>query len=219
MWQTMASTTPTDGDARNRTPRDLQLTVEIEYSECCPLSNVGERVRDLEVQRNDQGCKVDYLVDFHDEAGAYRIEHRSVDHESEPSTSAACVCEIFHEYDCLPHVMAVNKNSVVVATYPPDRESASELVADLETASNSVRLLRLHAADGTGLCHFKEVDLSRLSQKQREAVERANASDFFEPGGATNLEELADDAGISASAYSQRLSRAKTEIFRQLFGT
>ena len=113
----------------------------------------------------------------------------------------------------------MREDSVIVTTYPPNRETATEVLSDLKDRCRRVRLVRLRESTGEIGGDCRVVDLSNLTPKQREAMRQAYEAEFFERGSETTLEELATEQGISAAAFSQRLTRAKSELFGQIFGT
>ena len=209
-------TRSTDPDASSL--RDLQLVVEVQYPDSCPLSAVEERICDLVVRRNEGRCAVDFLIESATASQNREVRHLSSDDQSAETGPDVCVCDRFEQHDCLPHYTDVRDGSIVVTTYPPSREAASSLLTDLERHCQEIRLLRLRESSGD-VCDHTTVDLSKLTPKQREATEAAYEAGFFEQGSDTTLAELAAEQGISAAAYSQRLARAKSELFGQMFDT
>jgi predicted DNA binding protein len=204
------NTNSTDSGASSR--RDLQLVVEVEYPDSCPLSAAEERICDLVVRRNEERCAIDFLIE-----SATASRNREVRHlASAAGGPKVCICDRFEQHDCLPHYTDVQDGSIVVTTYPPSREAASSLLSDLERHCNEIRLLRLRESNGD-VGDYTTVDLSKLTPKQHEAMEAAYEAGFFERGSDTTLAELATELGISAAAFSQRLTRAKSELFAQMF--
>jgi predicted DNA binding protein len=81
-----------------------------------------------------------------------------------------------------------------------------------------VRVLRIvDVDDDAGAPDVAEIDLTRLTDKQRDALLRAVDRGYYETPQAVSLDELAEEFGVSKSALSQRLTRAEGTVMAQLF--
>ena len=209
--------TETDGDGPDSERRDFELVLEIEFPDPCPLADLPAGVSDISLRTHGQGCELDLVQQSGTRGGGFEIRHVStskIDADEEP---CACVCSIFKRHDCLPHLKQQVEGALTVVTYPPTRAIGSDLVRALQEECESVTLRAVHGPETRVSGTKRTVDVSAVTLKQQEAMRLAVSRDFFGPGGDSTLEELADDLGIASSAFSQRLGRAKSEIFGQLF--
>lgn len=123
-----------------------------------------------------------------------------------------CFCRCFQAFDCVPNVTSVDGRTMSVRVHVEDRSTLRALIAALRDAVGRVSLDRLTGADSTGETDESTVDLSRLTAKQREALELAVGRGYFE--GEVPLADLAADLDISKSALSQRLRSAEAKLVR-----
>jgi|GEM_PF-220150 len=198
--------------------RKLRVVLAIEFEPGCPLADPPENVSGVELQLEEHGCQTDFIVSSNQPGGGYEVQHEVRQKAERPEDFDDCVCCIFRDYDCVPHILETTGESTYVATYLQDRETGSDLIADLREVCPSVRLVQITDNDRKIVSQIKEVDLASLSDKQKEALEMATDAKYFEPGNGGTLHDLADRLDISSSALSQRISRAEAEILKQLFG-
>lgn len=139
---------------------------------------------------------------------------------SKRELESTCHCPVFLEFDCIPEVTEVGDDHLVVETYLPDRERLTSLVEELKTATDGVSLRRLTRVDVAETDRSEPVtlDLSRITEKQREAVALAIASGYYRTPRETEMGDLADELGISKSAMSRRLTAVESKLAVGAFG-
>jgi predicted DNA binding protein len=98
-----------------------------------------------------------------------------------------------------------------------DRETLLEMMAAIEEREVPVRTedifrLSLHDTETATL------DLKKLTEKQRETLEIALRTGYYEQPRGANLADLAAEIGVSKSAVSQRLRSAEAKIIKNAFG-
>lgn len=98
-----------------------------------------------------------------------------------------------------------------------DRETLLEMMAAIDDRDVPVRtedIFRpsLHETDTATL------DLKKLTDKQRETLEIALRTGYYEQPRNADLSDLAGDIGVSKSAVSQRLRSAEAKIIKNAFG-
>ncbi len=206
-------TSPT-GKTRVSDERDLRIVFELAPNAGCPLREVEGDVQDATVQVHEEGCDCDFLVSV-DTDDHEHVEHQSV--TIEDRSKCRCACQVFGDYGCVPHLQETNADTVVIATYVPDRDVAWKLLDALGEVSDTVRLLRVTSDSEGGLGDISELDLSVLSEKQRVAMERAVRMGYYDADTTVSLSEMAADLDISPSALSQRLKRAEEKLMSQIF--
>lgn len=98
---------------------------------------------------------------------------------------------------------------------------ARTVVEELRSAVERLRLRRLQQLDHaeTGSAELTTIDLSVLTEKQREAAVLAVSAGYYETPRQTSLGELADRLDISKSALSQRLTAVESKLAIAAFGS
>lgn len=193
--------------------RNLQLVIEIFPLDTCPLKRLGREasVEDIRPERMDTECHCEFIVEYPTEAeGGRRVAHNQIERDN-------CPCCTFCDFDCIPKVVEVRKESMLIETYVEDRDQAFALMKGLDGARGRAELQRItRNHDGGFAKHMSEVDLSSLTEKQRQALDTAVSRGYFESPRQATLEELAADFNISKQAFAQRLSAAERKVMQQV---
>ena len=98
-----------------------------------------------------------------------------------------------------------------------DRETLLEMMAAIKDREVPVRtedIFRLSFHD----TETATLDLKKLTEKQRETLEIALRTGYYEQPRGANLADLAGEIGVSKSAVSQRLRSAEAKIIKNAFG-
>jgi predicted DNA binding protein len=201
------------GDRRRSRQLLAELSVDLDRSSDCPLTRIDGEVVDVHHQLVDDECRADATV----RPGA--DDDPAVVHATADVTSA-CPCAAFAAVDCVPDVVAAAEGRLRVRTYLPDRETLTELVERLRETAVGLRLRRLRRVDRAQPAAGSEtvtVELTGLTEKQREAATRAVATGYYETPREISFEELAADLGISKSALSQRLNAVESALTTAAF--
>ncbi|MFB6086640.1 MAG: helix-turn-helix domain-containing protein [Halodesulfurarchaeum sp.] len=89
-------------------------------------------------------------------------------------------------------------------------------MSDLETVSDRVEIKWISDSAETRTTSERTVDLEILTEKQREAIELAVESGYYDQPRATTISELAEACNISQSAMSQRLHTAERKLLQRI---
>ncbi|AUG47601.1 transcriptional regulator [Haloarcula taiwanensis] len=203
---------PTGATSGTATERTLKVLFEIELSDdcSCPLSEPDADIENAQNQIDDGVCHAEVTVT--DETGTARVLH------STNQVGDACLCLAFSEVGCVPRTRRVDGDSLFIETYVSDRSVISELVEQLQSAAERVRLRRLTSRqDDETESEPATVDLSCLTTKQREAAIIAVDEGYYQQPRQTTLDELASTLGISKSALSQRLNAVESKLATAAF--
>lgn len=195
--------------------RDLHVVLEIEPKGSCFMERIEGEIADVALHFPQGDCQCDVTVTRESD------EEREVDivHHS-GKICAHCPGIVFREYNLVPRFIERRPDRFVVRTYLPVDHQLSDLVADLREVSESVRVLKvLDIRDSDMDAQSVEVDLSVLTDKQREALELATARGYYGSPPEVSQTELAAEFDVSESALSQRLARAEENVLSQLFST
>ena len=212
----MTSLSKSDSSADRFETRDLRITIKLELGPNCPLRDPPDDVHDIELQLLDSGCQTDFVIKSDSEEGGYHVRHEVTNRDEDCFQD--CVCYQFQKYNCVPRILKATEQSTYFATYLRDREMGSQLINDLKAVCDSVQLVQLSSNNEKIRSQITEVDCSALTEKQKLALRMATDADYFVPGDGGTLVELAEELDISASALSQRISRAEAELLEQIFG-
>ncbi|MCU4718282.1 helix-turn-helix domain-containing protein [Halapricum hydrolyticum] len=188
--------------------RTTKAVLEICPSEQCPLTTTGEDVIDAQMLIANDVCHCEFAVET---TGDIAVEHSSQNH-SDP-----CSCHVFAEFDCVPTIVGVEPDGIVVSVYLPGHDVIWELVTALKEVSERVVLRKIIEEQGTTAERTRTVDLETMTDKQRRALELAVEHRYYDQPSEVSLSEIASELDISKQALSQRLATAERRVFTQLF--
>lgn len=234
MSRSDGSDTPADPQQAAVEDRDLRVVLEIERGGSCFMDDLAGDVIDLDVRIIDGMCHTEATVCESCNPDESTIEAPQANEADSDSTTEAdddrvitkyhtdevceyCPSSVFSAYGCIPHFVRAEGNSFFIKAFLPNSAVVSNLVADLNEVGSTVRLVSMtHTGSGEELSEeIYEVDVSALTPKQRAALELAIEEGYYESGEKPSMETLADQLGISTSAFSQRLARAEGNVMGQ----
>lgn len=208
-----AVTTEDDGGLTAR--RDVHVVLEIEPKGSCFMEHLEGEIADVALHFPGGDCQCDVTVtNENDGEQAVDIVHYS------GAICTHCPGIVFKEYNLVPRFIERTPERFVVRTYLPADNQLSDLIADLREVSESVRVLKvLNVKDSHVDGQTTEIDLSKLTTKQRAALELATERGYYDSPPEASLATLAEAFDVSESALSQRLARAEKNVLSQLFAT
>jgi len=192
--------------------RNVQVTVEFIPPAECPLRNIESEIGKVLVDREGNTCRCDVVI--------------SVETEDEVGSMVAqifgdldrCAGSVFEEFGCVPEVTAVKDEHIVVQTYVDEETDIEALLDGLREVCEDVTLKRVSSDFKHHIAStFRDVDITSLTLKQRQAVEAAIDRGYYSRPREISLEELAASFDISEQALAQRLARAEETIMKQIF--
>lgn len=194
---------PSIGDERQR---DLRAELRFDLSDTgCPIAQQDDEDL-LDHHVHGDTC---YVVSCCGDDGVTQLE-------TDLSTHEECVCSIFHCHKCVPHFSSVDDGWVVVTTYPADRETLRELIADLREVVDHVSLRRLTRSESVDVTDVRTADLSLLTAREEEVLSVAIGAGYYDEPRTIEFEALADRLEMSKSALSQRLRSAESKLLIDL---
>ncbi|WP_253738160.1 helix-turn-helix domain-containing protein [Halohasta salina] len=244
MSRSDGSDPPADPQPAAVEDRDLRVVLEIERGGPCFMDDLAGDVIDVDVRVVDGVCHTEATVcescgpeettidacraaDTAPEDGddAESENGEGDDAESDrvitkyhtDEVCDYCPSSVFAAYGCIPHFLRADGQSFFIKAFLPNSAKVSNLVADLNEVGSTVRLVSMtHTGSGEELSEeIYEVDVSALTPKQRAALELAIEEGYYESGEKPSMASLADQLGISTSAFSQRLARAEGNVMGQ----
>ncbi|MFW6384818.1 MAG: helix-turn-helix domain-containing protein [Halodesulfurarchaeum sp.] len=193
--------------------RNIQLTVEIEPPDECPLKDVETDVSKVLVDREGDTCRCDVAVtvDLGGRQGTLVAQLTS-------SGLERCASHVFEEFNCVPDIVDVNDSRLVVRTYVDENLDINALLDALKEVCAYVRLKRVTSDLNASVTQAViDVDISNITDKQREALEFAIREGYYARPRQVSLQEMAAEFAISEQALAQRLARAEETVMGQLF--
>ena len=191
------------------TSAPLSAVLEVDMTNDCPLRDIDGEIREISVQHHNGWCRGEVLV-----AG----EEPQI-HTYQNSIGPECIDPVLHEHDCLPHIVDVDRDWITIMLYPPSREVLTEIIRDLRDQGHSVNLQRIVSFDEFERDDVALCDLSVLTDKERLTIERAIKMGYYDRNDSTDLEDLAEEFGVTKSAISHRLNSGERRIMQNiLFG-
>ncbi|QSG04753.1 helix-turn-helix domain-containing protein [Halapricum desulfuricans] len=191
--------------------RTTKAVLGIRPSEQCPLTTAGEDVVDAQMLLANDVCHCEFMVDTTGADGSISVEHSSQNHDD------SCSCHVFAEFDCVPSIVGVEPDGIVVSVYLPGHDVVWELVTALKEVSDRVVLRKIIEEQDTSAERARTIDLESMTDKQRQALELAVEHGYYDQPSEVSLSEIASDLDISKQALSQRLATAERRVFTQLF--
>jgi len=177
-------------------------------------NNIDIQDHNLTFSRSDESSLEDGTCNTNvveEDEGVFSDRYVQSDIESE------CFCLVFHEVDCVPSIERVQGNRIVVSVLLPDRETLREIVRRLRDSGSSVDVYGITQSNGES-SESAVMDLTDITDKQREALTVAVEEGYYETPREADLEVLADRLDISKSAVSQRLKSIESKLIHKLVG-
>ncbi|MEF8779061.1 MAG: helix-turn-helix domain-containing protein [Haloferacaceae archaeon] len=189
------------------------LSVSLPEDHPCPLNETCPCVTDVEQTTVAGEC---HLIT---KAAPEEAEGEAVLHVTSDVDDAACFCSAFTQHDSVAVIRDRKEGEVTIETYPPDRVALMELVGELsELADVEVRQLSLLENGSSEVCNRESVNLSQLTELERETVRWAIEHGYYEDPRRIGLDELAEEFDVSKSSISQRLQSAERKLVSQAIG-
>ncbi|QZA88202.1 helix-turn-helix domain-containing protein [Salinarchaeum sp. IM2453] len=130
---------------------------------------------------------------------------------------AQCFCRQLDCIGCPPHVRSVSGDIIRIELYLPNRRFLRRILSEIEASTDSVDIISITNERSERPSDLTRVKLDRLTTKQKEALKVATKNGYFSDPRSVNMEELASQLGITASAFAKRLRSAQRQVFTQLY--
>lgn len=126
-----------------------------------------------------------------------------------------CIATVFATERCLVEPKSISDGVVAVRVVVPGRQPFKRILALLEESSADASVEWLLNGGQKRLPAEREV--TRITNKQREAIETALEKGYYESPRQASLSDLAEELGVTDSAVSQRLGAAEKKLVKSLF--
>lgn len=131
-----------------------------------------------------------------------------------------CICPIFRINDCVVEFQSFRNRAMSIAITAPSRAVVRTVIDDIRSCGATVTLesilpLEYRSDEDRTI----ELDASRVTDKQCEAITTAIEAGYYDTPRRSNLAELAEHLGVSQSAVSQRLNSAESTLIQELYSS
>lgn len=193
----------------------IHLRIKITPLPACPLHDVDPEVivHDARSMKLGEECHCEFVLEYPEEDG--RKPRRVRRNEQK---NGDCPCCSICEAGCLPNIVDIRDGALIVETFVRDRDQAFDVLAALNETPAKSELLCITENDATETPCTARIDLSQLTETQRETIEVAFERGYYDSPKGVILEDLAAEFGISKQAIAQRLASAEHKIIRQVAG-
>jgi predicted DNA binding protein len=205
-----ASTPLADEDAKRC---NLYVELGISFPSHCCMSEQIPALESADLFVNKDECLTKLSCGGDTESGVYVMKQE---------TCSDCICHEFDKYDCPPEIERIEDQETIVSCYLSDREQLRSLITDLKDGSERVRLLKvveIEKSDDGGHDRSLRFDLTQLTETQRETLEVAVTTGYYDDPKRISLEALAEKLDVTKSALSRRLKRAEANLVSQIVRT
>ncbi|MFC7115287.1 helix-turn-helix domain-containing protein [Natronoarchaeum sp. GCM10025703] len=123
-----------------------------------------------------------------------------------------CACDLVEMSGPPVADVRAQDGSLFITFRAQDVSNVRSVIEQLRESYDGVRLQTLSKFDPAEGEDIVPVDRSRLTDKQRDVLERAHELGYFEYPKGANAGEVADDLDIARSTFSEHLSAAQTKL-------
>lgn len=179
-------------------PLDVRLSVDVDAASGCPLQE-----RDLEAVR--QSLTLPDIGD--DEICQVAINNEETCHYQRTPVEETCPCAILEHQDCISDLESVSDGRLVYSVLVPSRDVLRSIIDALRNVGATVTLERIRTE-----VDEKSADGVALTERQRDTLRLAIESGYYDQPRGADLEDLADELGITPSGVSQRLNAVERKL-------
>jgi predicted DNA binding protein len=199
----------TEETVQNDEARQYRLTYRLDPPTGCPLGETDGTVSEFSVVQRGDTRRCELLVRHGD--GTIEVESHA------RSTDGDCPCSVVIDNGVLPRFRSTGADGDVLLTcYVTGAEAAQTVTGAIESVTGDADLIDYQTLDESTRDWTVQIDLGSLTEKRREALERALADGYYETPSETTIDEMAARIGISSSAFATRLRKAEREVAAQI---
>lgn len=151
-------------------------------------------------------------------AHVFEDDHRHVFRLSR-TADQGCVCERIEAAGCVVQQFTADTESIVVTFLVEDVPSLRDIIDDLESEGDAVKLRRLLEDTQSETKRPVVFDRAQLTDRQREVLDRAHEQGYFEHPREVSAGEVADSLDIATSTFTEHLAAAQRKLLDDLLDT
>ncbi|NLV12762.1 helix-turn-helix domain-containing protein [Haloarcula argentinensis] len=130
-----------------------------------------------------------------------------------------CVCERIEAAGCVVQEFSADTESIVVTFLVDDVPTLREIVDDLQSEGETVKLRRLLEDTSTETDRPVVLNHAKLTGRQREVLARAHEMGYFEHPRDATAGDVADALDISTSTFTEHLAAAQRKLLDDLLAS
>ncbi|MBS3761518.1 helix-turn-helix domain-containing protein [Halodesulfurarchaeum sp.] len=186
-----------------------RLTYQVRPPSGCPVRESAGTVSELAVYRTGEDHQCELLV--REEDGTVTAKQFT------RSAADPCPYSVVVDHGVLPHCRPADADDEILLTvYVHEAPEAQFISEALDGIADEVELIDYDAMDSAESEWTARVDLGLLTEKRRAALRQALRENYYQTPSGTTIDEMAERAGISSSAFATRLRKAEREVFDQI---
>jgi len=212
----MTATNTSVDDPKRRSTDLLRACLAIEVH---PESHFGAVSHSTAAEVVAHELKPDHNGSVSADATCHTLVARGTDQQEYIVTDATehCVSPVFSTADCLATPQSIRDGMLTVRVTAPSEARFEQVIDQLQRRVSAVSVEWLLNGDSDH--RATEVEVTRVTEKQTEAIETALELGYYERPRRATLGDLADELGVTDSAVSQRLNGAERNLVKSLFET
>jgi len=130
-----------------------------------------------------------------------------------------CVCERIEAAGCVVQEFSADTESLVVTFIVDDVPTLRDIVDDLKSEGDTVKLRRLLDDTSSETDRPVVFDRAKLTSRQREVLGRAHEMGYFEHPREATAGDVAEALDISTSTFTEHLAAAQRKLLDDLLDT
>jgi len=130
--------------------------------------------------------------------------------------TADCPCGRIPDHGCPVRQLRAESGALHVSFVATDVPTVREVVTDLESCSETVRLRRLTRSAPDGGERLLFVEREAFTERQYEALQTAHEMGYFETPKRVGNADVAERLGIAGPTFSEHLAVAQRKLLDQL---
>jgi len=130
-----------------------------------------------------------------------------------------CVCERIEAAGCVVQEFSADTESLVVTFIVDDVPTLRDIVDDLNSEGETVKLRRLLEGTTSETDRPVVLDRAKLTSRQREVLSHAHEMGYFEHPRDATAGDVADALDISTSTFTEHLAAAQRKLLDDLLDT
>lgn len=148
------------------------------------------------------------------EGASAGTEERHVEQRTRNCGDRECYFELLERDGIAATVTDIAGRTIRVDAYVRSRQVLTEAIADLSSIC-SVRTRKLGELDDGGVAELRTINIGALTSTERETLERAVESGYYDEPRRATLSDLTESFGVSEAAVSKRLRSAERKLVTQ----
>lgn len=134
------------------------------------------------------------------------------------SEKKRCICPVIRQNDCIADLDSFRDGQLIISVTVQSETVLRSIVEGLHERGATVHLERIVPLSGDQGGRAVVLDATSMTDKQREAIQLAVQAGYYDNPRSADLDDLAQEIGVSRSAVSQRLNAVESKLVKEFAG-